>query len=219
MLFRKKSPRPVETLVAAGDGSTVPKKPRNRRRKIIVSILLIMLLITGGATFALIRIMMGPAEGVVINSFPEARSTEPVVELEQFEGKFFTFAYPNTYVVQPQRKDDTNNLETNTFIASGMMNKILTVTVTSLPSGKLEDDASYYMRSLNLQTYQMKAQSAQGERVVVALNTKDSQQAAFWVHKSASGNMLLTFAVSSVSINSQATAQEYQTMLESIRWR
>ena len=219
MLFRKKSPRPVETLVATGNVSTATKKPRNRRRKIIISILVIMLLMTGGATFALIKIMMGPAEGVVINSFPEARSTEPVVELEQFEGKYLTFAYPNTFVVQPQRKDDTNNLETNTFIASGMMSKILTVTVTNLPSGKLEDDASYYMRSLNPQTYQMKPLTIQNEKVVVALNTKDSQQAAFWVHKSASGNRLLTFAVSSVSINSQATAQEYQTMLESIRWR
>jgi len=221
MLFKRK-PSQNNQPVAENSGvrnQALPGKPRNRRRKIALICTLLFFCVVGVGGILLVKLMMGPAEGTVINSFPEARSTEPVVQLEQFEAKFLTFAYPNTYELQPQNKDNVNNLETHTFIASGMMNKILTVTITSLPSGKLEDDASYYMRSLRPEIYQLKPLTIGNERVIIAVNAKDSQQAAFWAHKSPNGNKLLTFTMSSVSINSKETATEYQKMLESISWR
>jgi hypothetical protein len=199
-------------------------KPKGRRRRkivIILSVLLVFAVILGGLGYAASQMLLGPSEGTIVNSDPYARTraAAPAVELEQFEGTYVTFAYPDSYTVQPPSKDNANSLETHTFVASGMMSKILTITVTKLPSGKLEDDASYYMRSLHPETYSLKPQMIQGDKVVLALDAKNSQQAAFWAHNTKDGGKLLTFTISSVSINSAETAQEYQKMLESIRWR
>jgi len=187
-------------------------------RRLIVAF--IVLAVLGAVSYVAYRMLIGPSEGTVAGIIPD-NTVQPAAapELEQFEGTYLTFAYPGNYVVRPPSSDDTHNLETHTFVASGMMHKILTVTVTSLPSGKLEDDTSYYMRSLHPETYQLKPEVIQGEKVVVAVDAKDSQEAAFWVHKSANGVNLLTFTVSSVTVGSAATAQEYQKMLESVRWR
>lgn len=208
------------TKVPADNNESKPPKKRKRSKKLVICLVVLLLIAAiGGAGYAGLQMLTGPAEGTIMNALPPEAPKTPPVELEQYDGTYISFVHPNTYELQPPNKDDTNSLETHTFIASGMMNKILTVTVTKLPSGKLEDDASYYMRSLHPETYQLKPQTLQGEKVVVALNQKDSQQSAFWVHKSTGGNKLLTFTLSSVSINSAATANEYQKMLESVRWR
>ncbi|HEX8226785.1 MAG TPA: hypothetical protein VF572_02860 [Candidatus Saccharimonadales bacterium] len=208
--------------MAKQDTAPVPKAAKRRKRKGLRRLItaLVVLGILGGLGYAAARMMMGPAEGIIVTPIPEQRiSQAPQVEFEQFEGSHITFAYPDTYEIQPPNKDNANSLESHTLIASGMMNKILTVVVTKLPSGKLEDDSSYYMRTLKPEIYQIKPLNVNGEKVMVALNAKDNQQTAFWVHKSADGSKLLTFTMSTVSINSEATAREYQAMLESVRWR
>ncbi|HEX8182538.1 MAG TPA: hypothetical protein VF575_02960 [Candidatus Saccharimonadales bacterium] len=195
-----------------------PKKPkRSLRNKFKRSIVLLFVTAgLAGVVYICAQMLVGPSEGIIVNAIPENPSqTQSAVELEQFEGVHMTFAYPNTYQVQPATKDNSNSLETHLLRASGMMSKILTVTVVALPSGRLEDDASYLMRSLHPETYKLTPQTIQGEKVIVALNEKDSQQAAFWVHQ----GKLLTFTITSVTINSEATAGEYQKMLESVRWR
>lgn len=195
-----------------------PKQPKSRKRKFAkwLTIFAVLSIMLGAGGYAASQMLIGPSEGVIVNAVPEFRSRAvPAVEYEQYEGTYLTFAYPNTYKVQPANKDNPNGLETHTLIASGLMSKIVTVTASRLPSGRLEDDASYYMRTLNPQTYKITPQTIQGEKVMVALNAKDSQQSAFWAH----GGKLLTFTISSISINSEATMQEYQKMLESVRWR
>ena len=206
----------TNTQEPAHDLAPKSKKRRNRKKIITVMSILLILICLSAASYAAYKMLLGPSDGIVVNSISDNHvKSVSAPELEQFDGSYVYFAHPATFVLQPPSKDDVNNLETHTFIASGMMNKILTVIVTKLPSAKLEDDSSYLMRNLHPETYKLSAQTVQGEKVVVALNSKDAQQAAFWVH----GGKLLTFTISSVTINSQETAQEYQKMLESVRWR
>jgi hypothetical protein len=203
------------------DTDTQPAKRKRSKRKIIVRLLvtLFVLALLVGAGFVAYQMLIGPSEGTIAANIPDKNPQPAAPELEQFEGTYFTFAYPNSYTIQPVTKDDTHNLETHTFIAAGLKHKILTLTVTNLPSGKLEDDTSYYMRSLHPETYTMKPQVIQGDKVVVARSTQDYQQAAFWPHVTKDGGKLLTFSISTVTLDSNNTDQEYQKMLESVRWR
>ena len=214
-------------------------RPKWRFKKLLIMIL-ISVSIFGGIGYIVARMLVGPSEGTIVNSISDAAPAKRAVELEQFEGLYVTFALPNSFKPQLAKQEEANNpniFETHTFIASGMMNKILTLTVTKLPTGKLEDDASYYMRSLHPETYKLTPQVISGEKVIVAVSSKDSQQSAFWAHVTSAsqtprasqatptaaglqaGNKLLTFTISSVSIDSQATAVEYKAMLNSIKWR
>ena len=213
--------------------------PKRRWLKVSISIFIILSFL-GGLGYIAANMLVGPSEGTIVNSIPDAAPAKRAVELEQFEGLYVTFALPSSFKPQPAKQDEANNpnsLETHTFVASGLMNKVLTLTVTKLPTGKLEDDSSYYMRSLHPEIYKLIPQVISSEKVIVAESSKDSQQSAFWVHaispaqipKSSqatptaaglqAGNKLLTFTISSVSIDSQATADEYKAMLNSIKWR
>ncbi len=183
-----------------------------------------MVLITLGVLcFFGYRMMTEPAEGIIVNSSDAVQAPkQPVVQLEQFDGKNFSFAHPDSYVLRQNRPGDNNNpnsLESYNFVMSGMISKLLTVTVTALPSGKLEDDPSYSMRLLHSETYQAKPQTLQGEKVVVIQDKKDYQLVAFWAHTSGGSKKLLTFAINSISMDTSNTDTEYQKMLDSIRWR
>jgi hypothetical protein len=191
-------------------------KPRRKKliRRLVTAVLIVAVL-GAGAWFGY-RMMSGPAQGSIATVMPDSESSQaPPVELEQFDGKFITFAHPSTYIQRTVKDPPASSLESDQFVVSGMINKLLTVSVTSLPSGKLADDASYYMRSIHPETYKITKVMVQGEPVMVALNSQDYQQAAFWAH----GGKLLTFALSSVSMDSNDTNNEYQQMLQSVKWR
>lgn len=198
--------------------ATSGRKPGRRKKLVGWLVVLIVLAGLAGIGYAILRMIAGPSEGTIVNSIPPPPKAA-TIQLEQFDGTNFSFAHPENYTLRPDKQTDPNSLETETFIASGMISKLLTITVSRLPSGKLEDDASYYMRSIHPETYKLSTQTIQGEKVMVALNSQDYQQAAFWVHKTAAGTKMLTFAISSISIDSAVTGQEYQHMLESIRWK
>ena len=190
-------------------------RPKRRLKKLFL-VLLIILSILGSIGYIVARMLVGPSEGTIVNAIPDAAPAKRAVELEQFEGLYVTFALPNSFKPQPAKQDEANNpssLETHIFVASGLMNKVLTLTVAKLPTGKLEDDASYYMRSLHPETYKLTPQIISGEKVIVAVSSKDSQQSAFWAHATTAsqtsktsqaaptvagrqaGNKLLTFTI------------------------
>lgn len=196
--------------------STAPK--RRRKKAIILGTLLVLLAGLTAAGFGVYRMMIGPAQGTVIAEPGAVSSPPPAPELEQFDGTYVSFVHPASYVQQPPQSDNNHTLETHIFLAAGMMSKVLTLTVTNLPSGRLEDDASYYMRSLHPEIYRISMQTIAGDKVALAMDSRDNQESAFWVHKTPSGPELLTFTLTTASINSQATGDEYQKMLQSVTW-
>lgn len=180
-----------------------------------LTILLIVFGVLGAIGFLGYRMMSGPAVGTIATVMPEMQTQDvQEVELEQFDGKYISFAHPTTYMQRVVKDPPPGSLENEQFVVSGMINKLLTIAVNNLPSGKLDDDASYHMRSIHPETYKITKLQVQGETVMLAVNATDYQQAAFWAH----GGKLLTFAISSVSMDTSDTNNEYQQMLQSIKW-
>lgn len=192
-----------------------PKK--RSRKKIFFIVLLVLLLLLAAAGYAVNRVLTGPAVGTVVQTLPTVIRQEQI-ELKQFDGTHFTFAHPITYVEQNvRRQPNATDLESRTFVSSGMVSKVLTIVVSKLPSGKLEDDPSYQMRMQDKTKYQLQEIVVKNEKVAVftSSDTQQIQQAAFWAHK----DKLLTFTLSGVATDLDATRTEYRAMVETLGWR
>jgi hypothetical protein len=123
-----------------------------------------------------------------------------------------------TYIEQAAKpQPNPSQLESHSFISSGIVSKVLTVIITKLPSGKFDDDPSYYMRTQNSARYKMKAMVVKNETVVTFTDTSSEQyqQAAFWVH----AGKLLTFTMTGVASDKPAMTAEFNDMVRSISWR
>lgn len=178
-------------------------------------VLLLVVVVVGFIGYRSVQSLLGPARGTVVTTVPVAPQVPPPVELEQFDGKYLSFARPITYELRTPKQAGSNSLESNTFISSGMVSKVLLVTVTSLPSGRLEDDPSYSMRTLNSDRYKIREIKVKGEKVMIAADATEHQQTAFWPH----GGKLLTFTLTGLSTDTAAVSEEYEKMLQSVAWR
>lgn len=192
-----------------------PKK--KSRKKLFFIILLITLVVLGGAGYGVTRIMTGPSVGTVVQTLPTITRPERV-ELKQFDGTHISFALPITYIEQSVRRQPSpSELEGRTFISSGMVSKVLTIVVSKLPSGRLEDDASYTMRMQDKAKYQLQEIVVKNEKVAIFTNTdtQQMQQTAFWAHK----DKLLSFTLSGTATDVETTKAEYRSMVETLSWR
>lgn len=195
------------------------RQPRNKwsRKRKILTTLVVTTLLVGGMYYYIHKTLTGPAMGTVITSVPtNARKSE--VELEQFDGKLYSFVHPVMFGEQLQKPGQVqNNLESHRFVGSQMATQVLTQVVTALPSKNPEDDASYKMRMLDKERYKRKDMVVKNEKVVVFTSDSSGQleQAAFWVH----GDKLLTFVMSGSAADPQETKQQYNDMVTSITWR
>lgn len=194
---------------------TIPKK--KSRKKLFFSILLVSSLLLAGAGYTATRIMTGPAVGTIVQTMPMATRPERI-ELKQFDGTHISFALPVTYIEQTvRRQPNPSELESRTFVSSGMASKVLTIIVSKLPSGKLEDDASYLMRTQDKTKYLLQEIVVKNEKVSIFTNadTQQMQQTAFWVHQ----GKLLSFTLAGTAVDTEATKAEYRSMVETIGWR
>jgi hypothetical protein len=191
-----------------------PKKRWSRRKTaLLVTVLVIGALAAAG--YIAKRSLTGPAVGTIITTMP-ASTRQQQVELEQFDGTQISFVHPQTYIEQVS-KPVPGELEHHIFVSSGMVSKVLTVVVTPLPSGKLEDNASYYMRAQNSAKYHVKTTVVKNEKVVIFSSNdgQQFQQTGFWPH----AGKLLTFTMSGVASDMPGMTAEYQDMMTSISWR
>ncbi len=188
------------------------KKPR--KKKFFVA-LVVTSAVVCGAGYSAAQAMLGPAEGTVITTVPLAKPVAQPVELEQFDGKHISLVRPVFYAAQPPRKPEANSLESYTFIASGMATKVLIATVMPLPSGRLEDEASYTMRTLHPSRYKITELKAKNEKVMVAVDAAEHQTTAFWPH----GNKLLMLTLTGISTDTPVVQEEYYKMIHSVVWR
>lgn len=192
-----------------------PRPPKKSKKRVFWLVLLAIVAVLGLVGYRMAQSLLGPAYGTVVTTVPLAQQAPPPVELEQFDGKHLSFARPITYEQRPPRPDEAKSLESHTFISSGMISKVLLVTVNTLPSGRLEDDASYHMRTLNPDRYKIREIKVKEEKVMIATNTAEHQQTAFWPH----GGKLLTFTLTGLSTDSATVNEEYEKMLQSVTWK
>lgn len=202
-----------------GNVQTQPKKPRRKLRKrwVVLIVLFILLAAAAGGAYAARKTLTSPAVGNVVSTLPPV-TRDSDVELQQYDGTAISFVEPMTYIEQAGKGQQLpNQIESHTFISSGVVSKVVTVTVSKLPSGRLEDDSSYYMRTQNPAKYKMKAIVVKNETVVIFRNTdtQQYQQTAFWAH----AGKLLTFNMSGVANDIPGMTQEFNDMVNSVTWR
>lgn len=195
-----------------------PAQPKKKfRKKTFFVVLLVLLLVLAGSGYAVTRIMTGPSVGTVVQTLPTVIRQDQV-ELKQFDGTLFSFAHPITYIEQAvRRQPNAADLESHTFLSSGMVSKVLTTVVSKLPSGRVEDDPSYQVRVKDKTKYQLQEIVVKNEKVAIftSVDSQQIQQAAFWAHK----DKLLTFTLSGVATDLDTTRAEYRAMVETLAWR
>jgi hypothetical protein len=207
----------TKDVVQETTGPKVRAKRKLRKRTVVLIVLLLCVLAVGGIGYAFKSKLMGPSVGKVVTTLPSAQR-QAQVELAQFDGTNFSFVHPITYIEQTTKQPPVpNEIESHIFISSGMVSRVLTTAVTKFPSGKFDDDPSYYMRAQNSAKYTMKTTVVKNEKVVIFTdaNNQQYQQAAFWAH----GGKLLTFTMTGVSTDIPAMTAEYNDMVNSISWR
>lgn len=215
-MWRLRKKQVTDTDKAA---ATKPAKTRKRlsRKWIILIVILVILVVLGLAGYVVARRLTGPAVGTIVTNMPpEAHQNPP--DLEQFDGTTFSFVHPVTYIEQTQKpKAGNTDLEDRTFISTGMTSQLLTAVVTKFPSGNLNDESSYIIRNQDPKKYQRKVVVVQNEQVVIFTHDDGGQlqQTAFWPH----AGKLLTFSLTGVAQDTQASSSEFLSMVESITWR
>lgn len=192
----------------------MPGKPSFASRKLwwVIGLMFIGLSGTAGTLF-IISWINRPAIGVVTASdqrpFVAVTPPQPV----PYKGTYVRFSHPGDVILQPQDLSQTGMLERHVWKSRGVSAGYLTLTVSRLPSGSLDDDASYTMRRLHPEKYQLRTESRYGERLVVATDNGESQQTAFWPH----AGKLLIMSYDSSSLTPDIVAQ-FQAMLNSVVW-
>lgn len=196
---------------------TPPKKRRLGKRRMLLLVLLVILAAVAGGFFAMRQALNSPAVGNVVTTLPQS-TRQATIELEQFDGANFSFVHPMTYIKQTTKQQPLpNEIESHTFMSSGVVSKMLIISLTKFPSGKLDDDASYYMRTQNPSRYKMRTIVVKNETVATFTDSSDQQyqQTAFWTH----GGKLLTFTLSGVAADTPSMTREFNDMVQSIGWR
>jgi hypothetical protein len=185
---------------------------RWRNRAVIT---LSLLVVSGVAIGQVVRGLAGPAAGTTTTKQVSSTTKPKAASRYRLDGDFLSLTYPDSFTVVPNQTIDASMLQKNLLHRSSGGSLSLTVVVTSLPSGRLDDDSSYLMRSLRPETYQIAPQTVQGERVVVATRQDSFEEVAFWSH----AGKLATIALSGSTTDLAATRNLYQQVLQSVEWQ
>lgn len=206
----------MEAQPAQPIAAPVKAKRKPRKKLIALLIFVVIILALGGAAYATRHTLTSPVKGSVVSTLPDD-SKQSQVQLDQYDGTNFSFVHPETYIEQnPKAAPPAGEIEAHTFISSGMNSEVLTLAVTNLPTGNLNDDGSYSMRAQNSAKYKMKTVVVKNEKVTVfsATDSQQYQQAAFWPH----GGKLLTVALTGAASDVPGMTSEFNDMVNSITW-
>ncbi len=184
-----------------------------RRRRLITA----LIGITAGAILAgyVARTLAGSASGTVVTKHTASTSTPKHSSYYELDGDYLSFTYPDTFIARPNQEQGGATLQRNILYSNGAGILTLTVTVTSLPSGQLDDDPSYRMRTLHPETYALTPQTVQSEHVVIAKGIGSFEEVAFWPH----AGKLATIALSGSTASVTATEAVYSHLLQSVTWQ
>lgn len=195
--------------------TAMKRKPRKRR--VVTVVLLLVVLVLGAGIYLLRGNFTKPVEGKVVSSeMPDANT--PQTEQEQFDGATFSLVHPMQYIEQPTKTAPLpNEIESHIFVSSGMVSKVLTTVVVKLPSRKLEDNQSFYMRSQDSGKYHMKSTAIKGDNVVLFSSNdgQQFQQSRYWAH----GDKLLIISLTGQATDIPALTNECNDMVGSVTWR
>lgn len=190
-----------------------PKITRSRLR-LVITLLVVLVGCTTAAGY-LAHGLTGPAAGAVVSKQSgDDRQSQPAGNYT-LSGDYLSFSYPNSFTASPDQQLSSGMLQQNKLLSTSGGSKSLVVTVTSLPSGQLDDDPSFYMRSLHPQTYQLTKQTIGDDQVVIASRQGSFEEVAFWPH----AGKLATIALSGTTTNQADALATFNQIVQSVGWQ
>jgi hypothetical protein len=157
----------------------------------------------------------GPASGAVVTKQARNSAQTNKVSTYQLEGDYLSFSYPNSFTVSPEQALAPGVSQQNRLSQVRDGSQSLVLTVTNLPSGRLDDDPSYHMRTLHPETYALTQQTIGDNHLVIASRQDSFEKVAFWPHS----NKLATIALSGTTANLTAANAAFSDILRSVSWR
>jgi hypothetical protein len=177
----------------------------------------ITLLVMG--IFIIVHSMINqPANGYV-QAASETNDQNSVAAAEdnttyQVNGKYLNFQYPGFFRPVPVEKPTGAQLSTFDYIAKSSPFWELAVQISSLPSGNLDNDGSYHMRSVSPDRYQRLSWTAGGSPVTVFADKNDGySKAAYIAHQGKLVSIALTGSGDETRMD-----QVLQGVLNSLEW-
>jgi len=211
----------IQIMIPTPNFRSLAQRLRNRKKLSkkarFFRFVVVLVLIGGGGWYVYQKTLTGPAVGTVMAS-ATATDPKPQVELEQFDGTYFSFVHPMNFIEQVAKpQPNLNDIEHHTFLSTAMTSQYLTTIVEKFTSTNLSDDSSYNMRFQNPKKYQRKILVVKNEQVTVFTTDDGTQfeQSAFWLH----GGKLLIMTLTGLSGDNQVTINEFTAMVQSLVWR
>ncbi len=204
-------------LASYAPEETPPVRPRRSRRLWgwLVGMVLIGV-VFGLCIVAILRFVDGPvqASGRTLNQAKAKASPSPArAPINTLGGSQVELSYPAIFDAVAQVKTDPQAYEQYTIGSKENYRHQITVNVRPLPSGALEDDASYRLRQNSSIEYSPEPERFGGESVIIMTKADHAEQTLFWPHH----GKLLTISVTSGDPRDDVGAILRETA-KSVRW-
>jgi hypothetical protein len=180
------------------------------------SALIFLVFLCAAACLLFFKTLSGPAEGIIDNRANLTPNPAPQTPKDiPVRGKYVNFTYLDSFRALPVSKPSSSQLESFDYVTKHSPFWELVVGVSSLPSGNLNDDGSYNMRSSAGVRYKLEHWDIKGVLVPVFSDTTENySKVAFLAH---SGKLLsLALSGSGDKVSMQA---EQMRVLNSLEWQ
>lgn len=186
--------------------------------KRLIVVLLAVVVVAGliGAAGAAAKILRQPVQGTVLVTVPVQPVQDAAATSSQTHaGKYVSYTYPASYELQKLKPEQRAGLDNQILRASTPSTSLLLVTVSDLPSGRLEDDPSYLLRKSQPDAFTLKPITVQGEAAVLAESRREQSRIVFWPH----GGKLLLVSLTGVYKDPQTTDAAVRQLVDSVSWK
>jgi hypothetical protein len=184
----------AHSLVQAYDGmeagAQIGPEPAEKRKKRgwggrvawLVALVTVGVLL-GLAVITVLKFVDGPVSskpGVTAAKMVAVPSAAPTASM--WAGKYAELKYPGVFNQLGHASGSARTLEAYNLSSRGNYERQVSINVSQLPSGSLDDDSSYAFRRNQPSAYTKEVLTLKGEPVVKMTKTDKTEIGLFWVH-------------------------------------
>jgi hypothetical protein len=170
----------------------------------------------GLAIITVLKFVDGPVSskpGVTAAKILASPSASPTASM--WAGKYAELKYPGVFDQLGHASGSARTLEAYNLSSRGSYERQISINVSQLPSGSLDDDSSYAFRRNQPSVYTKEVVTLKGEPVVKISKTDKTEIGLFWVH---GGKLLIVMATTSNPSKDNLSAYLAQIQ-PTIHWR
>jgi hypothetical protein len=205
---------PAGLPVSEAQDQTPAKNGSGYGRRVVTG--LAVMVVTAGALVIGYFALLGTSsvKGEVKAPTPTPTTTHTTVQKPQtLKANYFSLQYASTYMSQSSQNRDRQALEQFLLTANTFYDKEMAITIRNLPSGNVQDDASFKLRQVHSDEYQDTVVTTAVGPVHVMVKQAGGEQVAF-VPK---GGVLATIALTTTGPDDNL-ASEMKALLASFQW-